>query len=163
MNVPLRQSADRLFTGLAMLSVALVVAALVGILLPMMWRGSGAVVFRGTVEFRRMQWEQFNRGDSAAVRAEVEQVATVRQRAYEILDRFAAGLDTSELATKVRQLHREFGAQISHRDIPQAQATELGKLSKELRDNLLMALEASSKDQAMLHVKRFCRMSMTAG
>ena len=152
MNVPLRQSADKVFTALALLSVVLVAAALVGILLPMMWRGGSAVVFRGTVEFRRMQLEQFNRGDSAAVRAEVEEAAKIRQRAFEILDGFAAGLDTSELETKVKQLHREFGVQIANRDIPQAQATELRKLSKELRDGLLSALEAGSKDQALSHL-----------
>ena len=130
MNVPLRQSADKVFTALALLSVVLVAAALVGILLPMMWRGGSAVVFRGTVEFRRMQLEQFNRGDSAAVRAEVEEAAKIRQRAFEILDGFAAGLDTSELETKVKQLHREFGVQIANRDIPQAQATHLRPAAK---------------------------------
>jgi len=154
MNVPLRQAADRLFTGLALLSVVLVVGALVGILLPMMWRGGSAVVFRGTVEFRRMQWAQFNRGDSAAVRAEVEEAAKVRQRAYEILDRFAAGLDTSELQTQVRQLHREFGVQIANRDIPADQAAELKSLSKELRDNLLSAFQASTKEQALAHLDK---------
>jgi phosphate transport system permease protein len=149
MNIPLRQSADKVFTLLAMLAVMLVVAALVGILLPMMLRGGGAVVFRGTVEFRRMQMEQFNRGDGLAVRAEVEAAGKVRQHAYEILDAFAAGLDTSELETKVRRLHREFGVQIDSSDRHKAQSAELKSLSKELRDNLLGAFQASDKEQAL--------------
>ena len=149
MNILVRKWTDKVFTLLAVLSVVLVVGALVGILLPMMWRGGGAVVFRGTVEFRRMQLEQFGRGDSAAVQEEVDQAYKVRQRAYEILADFAAGLDTSDLQTHVRQLHREFGEQLSNRDLPQGQAAELKKLSKELRDILLSALETDSKDQAM--------------
>ncbi|MEI7836264.1 MAG: phosphate ABC transporter permease PstA [Planctomycetota bacterium] len=152
MNVPLRQTADRVFTGLALLSVVLVVAALVGILLPMLWRGGGAVVFRGTVEFRKLQLEQFRRGDSDAVRAELEQSAAVRQKAYQILDAFAAGLDTSEFQTQVRQLHREFGVQIANRDVPPDQAAELKGLSKELRDELLSAFQAATKEQALTHL-----------
>jgi phosphate transport system permease protein len=149
MNVLPRQSADKAFTAVALLSVAMIVAALVGILLPMMWRGGGAVVFRGTVEFRKMQLEQFNRGEMAAVRAEVEEAAKVRRRAYEILDGFAAGLDASELETRVKQLYREFGVQIGNRDLPQAEAAELKKLSKDLRDGLLTAFEATDRTQAL--------------
>lgn len=152
MNIPLRQPADKVFTALALASVALVVAALVGILLPMMWRGSSAVVFRGTVEFRRMQAAQFNRGDSAAVRAEVEEAAKIRQRAYEILDSFAAGLDTSELETRAKQLHREFSHQISNRDLPLALSAELKKLSKGLRDGLLSAFESDGREKALAHL-----------
>ncbi|MBI5725832.1 MAG: phosphate ABC transporter permease PstA [Planctomycetes bacterium] len=152
MNIPLRQWLDRLFTSLAMLSVLLIVAAMIGILLPMVWRGGSAVVFRGTVEFRRMQLEQFNRGDSAAVRAEAEDAARIRQHAYEILDRFAAGLDTSELETKVKQLHREFGVQLANREIPQKQLSELRSVSKELRDELLKAFEAEDKTQVLEHL-----------
>ncbi|MCY2926489.1 MAG: hypothetical protein NT031_13815, partial [Planctomycetota bacterium] len=154
MNVPLRQTADRVFTGLALLSVALVVGALVGILLPMLWRGGGAVVFRGTVEFRKMQLEQFNRGDTAAVRAQEQQAAAVRQRAYEILDRFAAGLDTADLQKQVRQLHREFGVQIANRDLSPEQTGQLKDLSKELRDDLLKAFEAPTKEEALKHLDK---------
>lgn len=154
MNVPLRQLADRIFTALALLSVAMVVGALVGILLPMLWRGGGAIVFRGTVEFRKMQLEQFNRGDSASVRAEVQQALAVRQRAYDILDRFAAGLDTAELQKQVRQLHRELGVQIANRELPPDQAAEIKELSKELRDELLKAFEAPDREQALEHLDK---------
>ncbi len=64
MNVPLRHWLDRVFTALAALAAVLIVASLIGMLLPMLWRGGGAVVFQGTVEFRRLQLEQFQRGDS---------------------------------------------------------------------------------------------------
>ena len=50
---------------LAGLSVLLMAAALVVILGPMLY-GAGAVVFRGTVEFRRLEWQEHGRGDGAA-------------------------------------------------------------------------------------------------
>ncbi len=149
MNLPLRQMADRVFTGLALLSVLLVVAALVGILLPMMWRGGSAAVFRGTIEFRRLQLEQFNRGDGDAVRAQVKHAAKVRQRAYEIFDRFADGLDTSKLEARVKQLHRELGKQIANRQVSTADEAAVKALSKDLRDDLLGALEAANADDAV--------------
>jgi phosphate transport system permease protein len=149
MNVPLRQWLDRLFTVLAILSVVLIVAALVGILLPMMWRGGGAVVFRGTVEFRKMQLEKHGRGDKAAMLAEIERTGQVRKRAYEILDEFSAGIDTSELGARVRQIHREFCVQMEARDPPGEQTARLRSLSKELRDDLQQAFETNDKPQAI--------------
>ncbi|MCY2930143.1 MAG: phosphate ABC transporter permease PstA [Planctomycetota bacterium] len=157
MNIPLRQAADKLFTWLGLLSVALIVAALLGILLPMLWQGGGAVLFRGTVEFRKLQLDQFGRGDSAALRGEIDASAALRQQAYQILDAFAAGLDTSEFQTQVRQLHREFGSQIAHRDLPADQTADLKALSKELRDDLLEAFQAPTKEQALACLDKVLR------
>ncbi|MGA2264969.1 MAG: phosphate ABC transporter permease PstA [Phycisphaerae bacterium] len=153
MNIPIRQGLNRLFTTAALLSVVLIVAALVGILLPMVWRGGGAVLFRGTVEFRRMQLEQFNRGDLSTLRGEIEQVTSVRQRAWDILDRFAAGLDTSELATRVRQIHRDVGVQLSHRGLLPDEVQRLRALSQQLRDELLAAFGAADKAEGSAHLE----------
>ncbi len=148
MKHAIRQLADRSFTALALLAVLLVVAALVGLLLPIIWRGSSAVVFQGTVEFRRMQLEQFGHGDSAAVDAEAAQVQQVRQRAYEIFDSFSAGLDTEQLESKVRQTHRQLTTQVANRDLPPQESASLRELSRQLRDELLAALGASDSAAA---------------
>jgi len=153
MNVPWRMRANSVFTVLALLSVLLIVAALVVILLPILWRGGGAVVFRGTVEFRRMQLEQFQRGDTEAVRAEVEQAAQVRRQAYDIIDRFSAGLDTAVLESKARQLHREFGTQLRNRDMDDDEIFELRELSGQLRDEFLAALETADRTEALEHLE----------
>lgn len=145
----IRKWGDRLFTLASLLAVVLVVGALAGILLPMLYRGAGAILFQGTVEYRRMQLEQFGRGDSQAVLAEVQQAAAARRRAYEIFDGFAAGLETSEQQTRVRQLHREFSTQIRNRDLPEEQSDRLRSLSKQLRDDLEAALETDQKAQAL--------------
>ncbi|MCL2700116.1 MAG: phosphate ABC transporter permease PstA [Phycisphaerae bacterium] len=153
MNIPWRMRANSVFTVVALLSVLLIVASLLVILLPILWRGGSAVVFRGTVEFRRMQLEQFQRGDTAAVRAEVERAAGVRRHAYEIIDRFSAGLDTAGLETKARQLHREFGAQLRNRNLDDDDIFDLRELSGELRDEFLAALESSDNAEALGHLE----------
>ncbi|MFA6133020.1 MAG: phosphate ABC transporter permease PstA [Phycisphaerae bacterium] len=149
MNVALRQWLNRIFTMAAILAVAMIVTALVAILLPMMWRGAGAVVFGGTVEFRRMQLEQFNRGDRAALAAQVEATNQVRARAYEILDRFVSGIDTTALQTRVRQIHREFTLQMNNRDLPPQTLASSRETSKQVRDQLLAALETTDKAVAL--------------
>lgn len=149
MKIVVRQWLDIGFTLVALASVVLVVAAVVGILLPMIWQGSGAVVFLGTVEFRRMQLEQFQRGDAAAIRAEMAQAAALRARVYEILDRFALGMAPLRAETRVRQLHRELVVQIENRDLPARQASKLKGLSRKIRDGLLDAMQSTDKRQAM--------------
>ncbi|HAU37095.1 MAG TPA: phosphate ABC transporter permease PtsA [Phycisphaerales bacterium] len=144
---------DRLFTALSLMAVLMIVVALIAILLPMLWRGSSAVVFRGTVEFRRMQLEQHGRGDSDDVRAEVEQAARIRQGAYDLLEQFAIVVDPSGMEKRARQIHREFGKQLEHRGVPEDQAAELQSLSKRLRGELLAAFEATEGPEALTHVQ----------
>jgi phosphate transport system permease protein len=100
-----------------------------------------------------MQLEQFQRGDTTVVRAEVEQAAAVRGWVYEMVDRFSAGLDTAGLEAKARQLHREFGAQLRNRDMDDDEMFDLRELSGELRDEFLAALESSCNEEATEHLE----------
>ncbi len=153
MSIPVRQWLNRLFTAAALLSVVFIVAALVGILLPMVWRGGSAVVFRGTVEFRKMQLEQLGRGDAQAVLPEWEQAARLREQAWDILDRFAAGLDTSGLEAKVRRIHRDLGDQLANRGLPRQELAARRSLSRQLRNDLLAALESADKTEASAYLQ----------
>ena len=144
----LRGLGDKVFTGFASGSILLIVLGLILVLAPMLWRGAGAVVFQGTVEFRRMQLEQFTRGDAAAVRAEIAQAARARQPLYDVLDRFSRGIATEHLGDEARRLYREFGKQLDGRDAPAAERRELRSLAKSLRDDLIEALETTDKATA---------------
>jgi len=152
MTVNLRLLLNKLFTTLALLSVLLIVAALIGILAPILWRGGSAVVFKDTLEFRRLQLEQFGRGDPQEIEREVHQAAEVRQRAYDLLDRFSAGLDTKDLQTKVRQVHTQVVEQFAGGDMD-AQQRRTKTLSRELRDELLEALDTDDAAQAEQHLQ----------
>ena len=50
-------------------------AALLVILVPIFKRGSGALVFRATVEHRRLILEKYNRGNEESLEREFAQVA----------------------------------------------------------------------------------------
>jgi phosphate transport system permease protein len=87
MRLETRKVLDRSFTGLGMFSIALVSVALVILLAPIVVRGIGAFVFRGTIEHRRALLEQFGHGDRKAIIAEVKQFVPTRNA---VIDRVAA-------------------------------------------------------------------------
>jgi phosphate transport system permease protein len=145
----LRSSLNQSFTVLAAASGVLVAGSLVVILLPMLYKGCGAVVFQGTVEFRRMQLEQFKRGDGAEIQAETASANEVRAGVYAILDNFRHGIDTSDLQERARYVYRELGKQLQNRNLDAAQYASTRSLAKDLRDNLLAAYETSDKVEAL--------------
>jgi phosphate transport system permease protein len=150
----LRGAWDGMFTAMAWAAVALIALALVAVLGPMLWRGAGAVAFRGTVEFRRMQLEQFNRGDPEAVAAEVAAAARARQPVYGLVDRFRRGIATEDLQEEARRISREFGKQLDRRDLAPEERAELRSLAKGLRDDLVDALETTDKAAGQQAVAR---------
>ncbi len=147
MRVFLRQFADRAFTLLAIASVGLMAAALLIILGPMLYRGSGAVAFEGTVEFRKMQVERFGRGDYTALQAELAQVRQVRQTVYDMLDRFSASIDTATMHDKARSALRRLRDQLRQRDLTEEQRAGMLEKARQIRDQFEAALDAT--DQAV--------------
>ncbi len=80
MNLRIRGKLDQLFTAATGLSVVLLMLVLVAILGPMLYRGSNAVFFQGTVEFRKMQRDLFRRADEATLNAEIAETEAFRRR-----------------------------------------------------------------------------------
>lgn len=155
---PMRRTLDRLFTGLAGGAVALMVAALVLILGPILWRGSGAVIFRGTVEFREAQFAQFGRGDRAALAAEEAAVQAARQPVYEMLDAFGQGLDTSRREELTRETYSHYGDQLAQREqlpadhplyLTEERSRELRRFGRELRRSLDDAYAATTTEEGL--------------
>jgi len=93
MNLATRRLLDRSFSGLGVLSIVLMAGALIVLLGPIVVRGLGAYAFRGTVEFRRMQLERFERGNRAAVQREIALAQAARQPVYDALAAFEVELD----------------------------------------------------------------------
>jgi phosphate transport system permease protein len=132
------------------------VAALGVILGPILWRGAGAVVFKGTVEYRKMQRDLFGRGDREQIEAELAAAAKARQPAYEILDRFRRGLDVEVQIKEARRLYREVKKQLAHRrdagEITDEDAREIKHEAKALRDLLADAYETADANEAQQHL-----------
>ncbi len=70
MRIQTRRFLNNSFTCTGFFALALMAFAVLIILGPMIWRGSGAVFFWATSEHRRLLFEQFNIGSGEAVSAE---------------------------------------------------------------------------------------------
>ncbi len=80
-----RKVVDTSFTGLSIFGVVLMGAALLVILVPIFTRGMAAFVFRGTIEHRLLQLEQFAVGDRQEVLARAAAAEAARQPVYNML------------------------------------------------------------------------------
>ncbi len=104
-----RQILDRSFSGLGLVSLLLLAASLVVVLLPILWRGAGAFIYRGTVEDRRLMLDLFGRGDPAGIAEDYARAMEVRQPLYDRMAAFEAYVDTLGFAER-RALRSSFSA-----------------------------------------------------
>lgn len=136
MNLGVRRTLDRFFTGLTGASIVLLMLVLMAVLGPMIYRGSGAVLFGGTVEFRKMQRDLFNRADRDALSAEIAETDEARQAAYEMVDRFKKGIDIAAMSSQAREINREYGRELRYRDATAEEYTESREVARTIRDKL---------------------------
>ena len=123
MQLRIRQIWNHLFTIFSAGSIVLLVAALLLFLIPMVKKGLAAIAFRSTVEFRRMQADLFDRGNTESLQKEIEQTQQARQKIYAILDKFSRGIDTEKLADEMKDLYRNYGEELRYKDTPKEQYT----------------------------------------
>ncbi len=147
MRPSIRRFLDKSFTTLTCLSVLVLSFVLLAVLGPMVWRGSGAVVFRGTVEFRKMQMALFERGDSKRLENEISETDKARAYIYETIYKFKKGIDAEALSERVRKVHREFGRELRDKGISGDAYAELRGITRDLRDRLEGVFESRDKQQ----------------
>ena len=114
MNLSTRKLLDKSFSGLGLSSIALMGITLVLILAPIIWNGSKAYIFKGTIEHRKVMFDHFDRGNFDKLAIEKGDVNTARNFIYQSLDNFDEELklmDSSE-RRKYRSEYREFKKQI---------------------------------------------------
>ena len=104
MRLETRKLLDKAFSGFGLIAIAVMAVALVLILAPIVWRGSKAFVFRGTIEHRRVMLEQFTRGNPEAFNQEMEQAAEARAPVYRMLADFKA--DMKDMPSSERREYR---------------------------------------------------------
>ncbi len=146
MNLGVRRTLDRIFTGLTGASIVLLALVLIAVLGPMVYRGSSAVFFTGTIEFRKMQRDLFNRGDRAALADEVAKAQASRQVVYDMVDRFKKGIDIDALSSEVRDINREYGRELRYKEVPPEEYTESRGISRAIRDMLEEAFSSQDID-----------------
>lgn len=107
MNLASRKYADRAFTGIGVFAILLMAVALVILLAPMIGRGFGAFWFQGTVEHRRIQLEQFGRGDRSRLAAEIKDAQAAREPVFAMMAAYEQQIGERPAAER-RRLRKEF-------------------------------------------------------
>jgi phosphate transport system permease protein len=146
MRTVLRKWTNHGFTMLSASTILLLAAALLVFLIPMFAKGLTAVFFGATVEFRKMQAELFDRGDSDALRRDVERTDAARAEMFALLERFSAGIDTAQLQSRARSLFRQYGDELRFRDVPTEQFIAMRQDARAIRDRLIEAFDSTDKD-----------------
>lgn len=147
MDLRTRGALDRVFTVLTGLSVVSLTLVLIGVLGPMVYRGSGAVLFRGTVEFRKMQRDLFKRGGSEALDAEIARTEEARREVYSLIDAFRKGIDIEAMADQARRINRDFGQELRFKGVAMERYTELRRRSRDIRDQLEAAFASQDVNE----------------
>jgi len=93
MDLGTRKLVDRYFTAFGFFSIALMALSVIILLGPIVVRGTGAVVFRATIEHRELQLEHFSHGSGEALDKETALAEKARQPVYDLLSTFKAELD----------------------------------------------------------------------
>ena len=115
MQLSTRHLLNRCFSALGVFAVILLAAALLVILVPIVTRGSGALVFRGTIEHRRLLVEEFGHGRREAVDREWAAAAAARQPVYAWLAaretevQALQGADRRAARTALKELRKAVG------------------------------------------------------
>ena len=147
MNQRTRIQLDHLFTAATGASILLLLLVLIAVLGPMVFRGSSAVLFDGTVEFRKMQRDLFERGDPTALEAEIAETEQSRRHVYEMIDEFKKGMDVESMSSQVRDIYRQFGQELRQKDVPAEQYTRLRELTRGIRDKLEAAFQSQDANE----------------
>lgn len=147
MRLLIRSILDKILTTLATLTAVGFFILLVLILGPMAIKGLTAVVFYGTVEFRRMQVELFGRGSKEALTKELSSAYVVRQKVYDLIDQFKQESNIDDPKKELDQIYRAFRHESKEKRLSGQDYTELSALVRDLRDKLQQAIESNDKNQ----------------
>jgi len=107
MKLQTRKLLDQSFSGLGFFSIFLLSASLIVVLAPIFARGISAFIFKGTIEFRRMNYEKFDRGTKTELDQELAMVADYRKEVFDMLATFKKQLNNDEI-TNGHEFHDDF-------------------------------------------------------
>ncbi len=150
MKNKLRLFYNRLFTFCSGFAVMLMTLALAVILLPMLWRGGQAVVFSGTVEFREMQFDVFDRGSREALNQELAAVQAERAEIYNLLQTFKDSLNLQF----EKEVDAVYDAYRDHIDpLPTTKKRTLRRKARDVRIRLTDIFESNDRDMVQDELK----------
>jgi len=158
MELATRKILDRSFTALACLSILFMGLVVLILIVPILWRGSDAFWFQGTVEQRRLEYAQFKRGRGRDLEGELAAVRAARQPVFDLVVRYRQEIE-GEVASARRCFARGKEA-LPAENAGQAEiiarmigdAVDLHK--QELRESIRHRQEDLQKKDAPIHFLR---------
>jgi len=96
MELGTRKLFNRSFSFVSIAAIVLMSLSLVVLLGPIVIKGSKAFVFYGTIEYRELMLDRFNRGNRAAVEAEKARAEAARKPVLDLIRGFETQLDTAD-------------------------------------------------------------------
>ena len=138
MRLETRKLLDKAFSGLGLIAIAVMGLALLLILTPIVWRGSKAFIFKGTIEHRRVMIEQFDRGNPDKFTHDLKQSTEARAPIYQMMADFEV-----ETVTLLSSLESEMESK-------KAQAKELKRAARALKK------EGQTHQAELLEIEEEC-------
>ncbi len=92
MNLGTRKLLDRSFTALGIGSIVIMGLMLLVVLVPIVTNGVTANIFQGTIEHRKLLFNEFRRGDQAELQRQIATSDAARKKAFDIMAEFDAEL-----------------------------------------------------------------------
>lgn len=137
-----RDVLDKAFSGVGLLALAFMGAALILILAPMMGKGFQAFLFRGTHEYRRLRLEQFERGNRDKLSRQEEAVRKARAPVLDMLEQY-------------RNENVQAAMDAAAAFLQETAATATGEAAEEATDQLEDYREETEVDKKVRELSRF--------
>ncbi len=97
MDLKSRKLLDKSFSSMGFFSIGMLILSLIIILAPIFIKGTGAFLFKGTIEFRKFDFEQFNRGDRTDLAKEKSKSEESRKFIYELISKFEEQIEEEDI------------------------------------------------------------------
>jgi len=100
MNPRTRKILDRSFTGFGLVSIFLLTASLFFLLSPIFYKGISAFLFDGTIEFRKIQFDKYQRGNKEDLEKEILEASSARNEVYRKIEDFENSLKNYDFSIR---------------------------------------------------------------
>jgi phosphate transport system permease protein len=149
MKYNLRTILDKFFTVMTASSVLLLIILLFTVLGPMIARGTSAVFFKSTVEFRQMQYDLHGRGSKEKIDSQISESKVHKDFIYSKIDSFKKGINTENFADRVKKIYRQFGKELKYNDVKGEELTRRRKFARVIREDLERAFKSLDKAEIL--------------
>ncbi len=116
MDLGTRKILDKSFTAVGITSILLMAVALLVVIVPIFSGGIGAIFFKGTIEHRKLQYEEFGNGDREVIQRQIEESDIYRNKVFAMLGEFETELEsmTPAESRKLRSSYKKARKVLSH-------------------------------------------------